>query len=114
MKTYLLDEIIKIKTKKYELYRENLLNNVFKAIKQAGEIFNFKRAYIIGSITRENMFNENSDIDIVVEDIDPEYFFKLKIFLEDKLNREIDLIDLKDVHFKHKILKEGILWKKEN
>jgi len=55
--------------------------------------FNVKSIAIFGSFAR-NEATENSDIDILVEfseDIGWE-FVDLKIFLEEQLNREVDLV----------------------
>lgn len=57
-----------------------------------------KSLFAFGSITRED-FNENSDIDLVVdfEENDPfkytDLYFSLKNKLEDLFNRQVDLLE---------------------
>lgn len=57
-----------------------------------------KSLFAFGSITRED-FNENSDIDLVVdfEEDDPfkytDLYFSLKNKLEDLFNRQVDLLE---------------------
>jgi len=114
MKPYILDKVIEEKKTKAELVRKEILVSVFTVLEHASQRFGFKRAYIFGSISKKNKWSEPSDFDIAIEGIDPTMYFKLKVFLEDELDMEIDLSDLKDIHFRDKVIKEGILWEKKD
>lgn len=67
-------------------------------INQLCETNKVKSLFAFGSITRED-FNENSDIDLVVdfEENDPfkytDLYFSLKNKLEDLFNRQVDLLE---------------------
>ncbi len=114
MKPYILDKVIAEKKRKAERIRKEILVRVFTVLEHASQRFGFKRAYIFGSISQKNKWSEPSDFDIAIERIDPTMYFKLKIFLEDGLDLEIDLSDLNNIHFKDKVIKEGILWEKRD
>ncbi len=114
MSTELLDQIITAKKKQLEEKRKCLINEVNKALSSAQKVYPFTAAYIFGSLSSPGRFTELSDVDIAVEGVDPGHFFKLKAFIEEKLGMEVDVIDLKDVHFQEKIKTEGIKWTKGN
>ena len=70
-----------------------------------------KSLFAFGSITRED-FNENSDIDLVVdfEEDDPfkytDLYFSLKNKLEDLFNRQVDLLEERAI--KNKFFRQQI------
>ncbi len=114
MKPYILDKVIEEKKREAEYTRKKLICRVFKALECASVRFGFKKAYIFGSISKKDRYTEYSDIDIAIENIYPPVFFKLKAFLENMICVEIDLADLGNIHFKDKVIKEGIAWKKKD
>jgi predicted nucleotidyltransferase len=66
------------------------------------------KVFLIGSILREDAFYDFSDIDIVVEDLDEDYFSTLSE-LETILDRDVDLIEFEEEHrLKDEIVKRGM------
>lgn len=80
-------------------------------IKEICELNNVSALFAFGSVT-SNMFDSESDIDLIVEidDNDPisysDKYFNLKFQLEKILNRQIDLLELKAV--RNRFLKREI------
>jgi len=78
----------------------NIINEHIEQIKKICELNKVSALFAFGSVTT-NMFNSNSDIDLIVEidDNDPisysDKYFNLKFQLEKILNRQIDLLELK-------------------
>jgi uncharacterized protein len=70
-----------------------------------------KYLYVFGSVITDS-FNDNSDIDLVVdiESADPldyaDHYFNLKFSLQDLLQREIDLLENKEI--KNPYIRENI------
>jgi predicted nucleotidyltransferase len=75
-------------------------------IKELCKINKVKTLFAFGSVTRED-FNENSDIDLIVDfnESDPfkytDLYFSLKSNLEKILNRQVDLIEERAAHNKY-------------
>lgn len=65
--------------------------------------------YLFGSILRENMFEENSDIDIAVKGLkDSKHFFRIWTQLDVIPLRNIDLLELEECNFKELVIKYGL------
>ena len=80
-------------------------------IKELCKINKVKSLFAFGSVTRED-FNENSDIDLIVDfnESDPfkytDLYFNLKSNLEKILNRQVDLLEeraLRNKYFKQQL-----------
>lgn len=89
------------------MYLDNYIGDIRKLC-QANEV---KNLYVFGSVLT-NTFNENSDIDLIVDidSTDPiDYankYFALKFALQDLLKRQIDLLEnkaIKNPFFREKI-----------
>jgi predicted nucleotidyltransferase len=69
-----------------------------KQIKELCKMSKVKTLFAFGSVTRDD-FNENSDIDLIVDfyETDPfkytDLYFNLKSNLEDILKRQVDLLE---------------------
>ncbi len=95
----------------------NHLNAHLIEINSLCEQHNVKKLYVFGSAIT-NTFNENSDIDLIVDfkalEVE-EYadnYFDFKFSLQDILHRNIDLLEekaLKNPYFKKAILKDRAL-----
>ncbi len=110
--SYLLDEIRAARRDRLEQERQTLLAQVKQWLDDYGSQYGICRAYIFGSLTRPDRFTETSDVDIAVEQIDPENFFTVISLLVTALGREVDLIKLDQCHFAHRIRETGRLWTK--
>jgi len=77
--------------------------------KQILKKYDGKKLILFGSYADETA-DESSDIDFAV-DINPEYFFKFYIELEERLSKRVDLILLSSLtkKFKERIQKKGVL-----
>jgi predicted nucleotidyltransferase len=75
-------------------------------IKELCKINKVKSLFAFGSVTRDD-FNENSDIDLIVDfnESDPfrytDLYFSLKSNLEKILNRQVDLLEERAVRNKY-------------
>lgn len=105
-------DIYKRKSESREKLRQDLLSGVFLALKRLASEVSFEKAYIFGSVTKPYQFTEFSDIDIAFSGLDKDKLFFTASFLSRELDRDVNIIYIEDVHFKDKILKEGIEWKR--
>lgn len=112
--TKLLDEYLKKIEREKETKRAQLLQNTFKTLNLLSREIYFKQAYIFGSILKKKRFYYDSDIDIAVCGLKDEDFFHFMSRSADMLGRDVDIIQLEKHRLKDKILKEGLLWKRQN
>lgn len=91
----------------------NLINQNIEVIKALCKSHNVKRLYAFGSVVTD-MFNEQSDIDLIVDFSDVQLldyadnYFDFKFSLEDTLKRPVDLLEekaIKNPYFKKAIEK---------
>ena len=109
-----LDKILKEKDIQGEQERQTLLAKTQQWLPENSVKYGINRAYIFGSLTRPYKFHPGSDVDIAVENINPELHFDAISILSYYLGREVDIILLKNCHFAHRIREEGILWTTNN
>jgi predicted nucleotidyltransferase len=89
----------------------NIEEPKIKQIQELCKASKVKTLFAFGSVTRED-FNENSDIDLIVdfEEKDPfkytDLYFGLKSKLEDLLKRQVDLLEERGV--KNKLFREQL------
>lgn len=69
------------------------------------------RVYLIGSLTRPGHFTSHSDIDLVVEGLPPEIFYRAERRLEEIAAIPFDLIDWAelDERFAARVRQEGVI-----
>jgi len=79
-----------------------------------GAEYGIQQAYLFGSLVVPGRFGPDSDVDIAVEQIDPERFFEAMAQFSLSLGREVDLIELSKCHFADRIRERGILWGKNS
>lgn len=107
-----MDEILRDRSSQLEQERVLLLNKVQEWLNKFSSSYGIKQAYIFGSILRYGCFHEQSDIDIAVEEINPEDYCTVISLLQQYLGREVDVIMLDNCHFAPKIRDTGLLWTK--
>lgn len=105
--TSLWEKILQDKYQKREKTRKEILYATVIKLKEYFSRKEIKNLYIIGSILREGMFYDFSDIDIAVEGLTGNYF-ETSCELEHILDRNIELIEIEKCSFKEKIKKEGL------
>lgn len=81
-----------------------------KVICQEGQKGRFSRAFLIGSLARGD-FGASSDVDVVVEGLDPNEVGPLYGRLVEALGTEVDLLRLEELPpaFKQRVEEEGAL-----
>jgi predicted nucleotidyltransferase len=107
-----LDEILANKRFRLEKERQFLLNKTLEWLDKFGTEYGIEQAYIFGSVTESNRFHDQSDIDVAVEQVNPEYFFSAISVLSEHLGRDVDIIRLNQCHFSDRIRQQGIPWTK--
>lgn len=112
--TELLDKYLKAIEQKKEKNRLGLLKKTHDALNILSKEISFKKAYIFGSILKKKKFYYDSDIDIAVSGLKDEDFFCFMSRTADILGRDVDIVQLEKHRLKNKILREGLLWKKQN
>jgi len=105
-----LDQILGDRDLQVEKERQQLLNKTLNWLDKFGPQYGIQKAYIFGSLTRPQRFHQNSDIDIAVEQINPDDFFSVISFISEATEREVDVIELNKCHFANRIRQSGILW----
>ena len=71
-----------------------------------------EHALMFGSVIVPGRFRLDSDVDVAVECIEPREYLALKSYLEGRLVREVDLVELDRCHFAESIRRNGVPWKK--
>ncbi|PSO60803.1 MAG: signal peptidase [Cyanobacteria bacterium QH_7_48_89] len=110
--TEILEGAIAHRREDCERERQKILAQVLHWLEAVGSQHGIEKAYIFGSLTRAGEFTETSDVDVAVVGQLPENFFSLMSFLSTELGREVDLIELDQCHFGHRICEIGIQWTK--
>lgn len=108
----IIKAVYKRKTEEREKLRKALLEKTVHALGKLSEEVRFEDAYIFGSITGQSRFSEYSDIDIAFSGLDRDRLFYAVSFLSRELGRDVNAIHLEDIHFRDKIIREGIKWKR--
>lgn len=110
--TSTLDQIILERSLQLEQERQILLEKTQQWLEEFASVYGINKVYIFGSVTRPKKFNQNSDIDLAVEEINAQDYFLVISLLSAYLGREVDLIKLENCHFAERIRQTGILWTK--
>lgn len=108
-----IKEVYRKKAEERERLRIKVIKDAFKVLEKLKEEVSFKDAYIFGSAAQPHQFTEFSDIDIAFTELEKDKLFFVVSFLSSHLQRDVNVIHIEDIHFKNKILKEGIKWKND-
>jgi predicted nucleotidyltransferase len=82
--------------KRYALTREKALFEVERISEILKDKYNVKRVILFGSVLDEDRFHDGSDIDIAVEGLDKESYFKVLGELLMESSFSIDLVPLEE------------------
>ncbi len=107
-----LDQIIGDRRLKLEQERQDLITKTQQWLDQFAPQYGIDKAYLFGSVTQPGKFHQNSDIDLAVEQINPDDYCTAISLLSAYLGREVDIIKLDNCHFSHRIRQSGVLWTK--
>ena len=75
------------------------------------EVLPGQTVIVFGSITGRGSFNPASDLDIAIPE-EPSHLsiFGLQAFIEERMNRRVDVVLLTRCRFRDKVLREGEAW----
>jgi uncharacterized protein len=108
--TVKLDRVLADRNLQIEKQRQFLLNKTLNWLDKFGSKYGIQKAYIFGSLTQPQKFNQQSDIDIAVEQVNPDDFFSVISFISEATGKEVDVIEINKCHFAKHIRQTGILW----
>ena len=106
--TEILDQALGRERESREDLRKAVRNELFRALAESP--IKLKAAIIFGSIVRPGHFEDDSDIDLAVPYLEPRAYFTLKSYLEQRMRREVDLLDIDTCHFAVSIRRDGLRW----
>jgi len=101
------------KDEEREELRKKVLQDVFRVLKDLSKDTSFDEAYIFGSVAEETKFSEHSDVDIAFQGLDRDKLFQVVGFISNGLGRDVNIVHLEDTHFRGKIMRKGIRWKRD-
>ena len=101
--------LIKERTKKVEARRQEAIIEARRLVLLLREKFTFQSLYLVGSIL-SSKFRLYSDIDMVIEGLKLEYFFKAHALLLKESTFDIDLKPFEDLSddYQKKVLSGGL------
>ena len=106
--THIRDSAVQKEKEREEELRGSVLSGLQVALSQAPVLL--PKALIFGSLTCPGRFRSESDVDVAVHEMSPRDYFTLKCYLEGRLMREVDLVELERVRFSDAILRRGMTW----
>ncbi len=108
-----IEKVHQKKRAKKEKTRKKALRDISTVLELLKKDVFFEDAYLFGSVTKPFQFHEHSDIDLAFKGLDGDKLFFATGFLSRYLERDVNVVPLEDIHFKDKILKQGIKWKND-
>ncbi|RPI49179.1 MAG: nucleotidyltransferase domain-containing protein [Chloroflexi bacterium] len=108
--TSVLDAALERERLALERERRQVVDRVLHLLDRWGPVYGIRSAYLFGSVARPGRFRQNSDVDLAVEQIDSQSFFRAWGHLSAELGRSLDLVELAHCPFAAKIRREGIEW----
>lgn len=112
--TYLLDKVLQRKSIERERLRLASIEKAKKILKEMSKSIAFEKVYLFGTITKPYRFSEESDIDIAFVGLKDEDFFSALAYLSRNLGRDVDILQLEKHRLREKIIKEGIVWTRQD
>ncbi len=107
-----LDEIVTNNRLQLEEERQSLIAKTQQWLDQFASDYGIEKAHLFGSVTKPGKFHQNSDIDLAVEQINPDDYCTAISLLSAYLGREVDIIKLDACHFAERIRQTGMVWTK--
>jgi predicted nucleotidyltransferase len=108
--THLLDQALAQRSQRLEAERTRLLQQTLDLLPQLAQEMGIRHAYIFGSVVKPHRFHDRSDVDIAVEMDEPARLPEAISRFSQRLQRNVDVVDLSTIHFAQRIREEGILW----
>lgn len=107
-----LERIIERRKTRGEIFRKGLRDEALKLVRLLIDNgFRFKRIYLFGSSIKEKPLAPWSDIDLDIEGLNQEVFYKVYAFLLKNSRYSVDLKPLEDLSdpIRERIKKEGMI-----
>ncbi len=111
--TDLLDAALARRRQDDEKQRLIILERTTQWLDTNGGQYGIEQAYLFGSVIRPDRFTAQSDVDVAVEQMQPDLFFAALSALSEALGRDVDLVELSKCHFAHRIRQQGTLWRRK-
>src|SRR5438445_12796773 len=104
----LLQKMERNRSRDCENLRQEVRHGLWEALRQT---LPNHRVIVFGSLVRPGRFNEQSDVDLALEN-EPVGMsvYQLCSLLAERLGRRLDVLLLSESRFRDKILKEGETW----
>jgi predicted nucleotidyltransferase len=112
-RTNILDAALTRRREDNEAQRLATVEQAIRWLETQAEQYGISQAYLFGSVIRPYRFTSHSDVDIAVEQFDPEGFFVAMAALSEALERDVDLVDLSKCPFAHRIRQQGRIWRRK-
>lgn len=96
-----------------ERQRLHTLDEVWKAIEQLSQTYQWEDLYLFGSITKSQQFSDRSDIDIGIKGLHKLLHYRFTADLSTLILKEVDVVRFEDCSFADTIKSRGIRWKKK-
>ncbi len=106
--THLLNEIEEQKLNDLEKKRQKILKRCITGLKEYFMPLHVKSLYITGSLVVPFKFRSQSDIDIAVEGLPAEVYFRAIFELGELLSRNVEIIELENCSFAENIRANGL------
>jgi predicted nucleotidyltransferase len=90
-RTHFLDDAIRKRKQRLEQERKTHLQEVIRTLTLEGPRLGLREAYVVGSVTQEDAWTEDSDVDVAMSGGDPLEVMKI---VEQSVGRAVDVIDL--------------------
>jgi uncharacterized protein len=111
--TPLLDQALAQRQQLYEQQRQVTLSRVQRWLAEVGSDYGIETAYLFGSLICPYRFTPHSDVDVAVEAIHADAFFRALSALSEAVERPVDLVELGKCPFAERIRQQGLLWKQQ-
>lgn len=89
--THVLDTAVRRRTERLERERRALLQSVSDTLRSEGPRLGVREAWVVGSLTEEGQWVDESDVDVAVAGGDP---LEVMRVVEEAAQRTVDVIDL--------------------
>ncbi len=101
------------KEEQREQLRHSVLSRLNGALEILSDQYSWTEVFIFGSVIRKGEFNENSDIDIGIQGLDPLSHYAFVGELSGLLERDVDVVLLEECGFADRIKEKGIKWSRK-
>lgn len=106
--TTILDQALAQKREHREALREDTTASLRNAL--ASVPVRYSAVFVFGSILRPGRFREDSDVDLAFEGLSDADYIRAKCYLEDILERPVDVLQIENHRLRDIIYRKGVRW----